>query len=403
MENKTNIELNQLENKPVSDKYLVFGSPNFNDEEYTEIVEVLKSNWIGTGPRAHRFEEMFCAYKGADYAVSVNSCTAGLFLSLLATGLEMGDEVLVCSMTFCATANVVEHIKAKPVLVDCELNTMNVSIDDLKRKITPKTKGIILVHFAGRPISNIREIVEIAKEKNIAVIEDCAHAIETELDGQKAGTFGDIASFSFYVTKNITTGEGGMIITNNKEYADKVKVLALHGMSKDAWKRFSDDGYNHYEVVYPGYKYNMTDLQAALGIKQLEKIDPFYQKREKIWNFYNDALKDLPLITPYKVEANSIHAYHLYTILLELEKLNITRDQFITLMHKENIGTGVHYRAIHLQKYYRETYNYRPEDFPNATRISERTVSLPLSSGMSDSDMKNVVTAIKKIVAQHGK
>jgi dTDP-4-amino-4,6-dideoxygalactose transaminase len=396
-------EPEEVVHKPVSEKYLVFGSPYLNEDEYHEIIEVLKSKWIGTGPRVHRFEEMFCAYKNVNHAVALNSCTAGLFLSLLATGIEMGDEVIVCSMTFCATANVVEHIKAKPVLVDSDLNTMNVSIDDLKKKISPKTKGIILVHFAGRPISNIREIVEIAREKNIAVIEDCAHAIETELDGQKAGTFGDIASFSFYVTKNITTAEGGMIITNNKEYADKVKILALHGMSKDAWKRYSDDGYSHYEVVYPGYKYNMTDLQAALGVKQFAKVDAFYHTREKIWNFYNKELKGLPFITPCPVEENSVHAYHLYTILLELEKLNITRDQFIGLMHKENIGTGVHYRAIHLQKYYRETYNYKPEDFPNATRISERTVSLPLSSGMSDQDMVNVVTAIKKIVAKYGK
>ncbi len=384
--------------KPLRKDYLIFGSPKIEDDEIAEVVETLKSGWIGTGKRCHAFEEMFRQYKGTDHAVAVNSCTAGLFLALLVSGIKKGDEVLVPTMTFCATANIVEHLNAKPVLVDCDPITQNVSIADLMKKRSRKTKAMILVHFAGRGISNIEEIVSYARKHNIRVIEDCAHAIETEINGKKAGTFGDIASFSFYVTKNITTAEGGMILTNNSEYSGKLKTLALHGMSIDAWKRFSDDGYKHYEVIYPGYKFNMPDLQAALGIKQFEKLDRFYTRRKEIWDYYNNELANLPVTLPAPELHSNKHALHLYTIHIQPEKLNINRDQLLGLLHRENIGTGVHYRALHLQKFYREKYKLKPEDFPNASHISETTLSIPLSPKLTDQDCQHVVTALKNIL-----
>lgn len=403
---KTNFTLKQESypvGKPVRDKYLVFGSPKIDEDEIVEVVKTLQTGWIGTGKKCHAFEENFRQYKGAKYAIAVNSCTAGLFLALKAAEITDGDEVLVPTMTFCATANVVEHLNAKPVLVDCNYLTQNISVKDLKKKITPRTKAIIVVHFAGRGVENIEEIAILARQNNLVLIEDCAHAIETEINGKKAGTFGDIASFSFYVTKNITTAEGGMVITNNSGYAEKIKTLALHGMSTDAWKRYSDDGYKHYEVVYPGYKYNMTDLQAALGLKQFEKLDAFYKRRTEIWNYYDEELKNLPLITPLKPTAHEVHALHLYTIQLETEKVVINRDQLLQTLHKENIGTGVHYRAIHLQKYYREKYDLKPSDFPVASRISDNTLSIPLSPKLTDEDCKDVVNALKKILTLYAK
>lgn len=383
--------------------YLVFGSPIIEEDEISEVIDTLRSGWIGTGKKTHAFEEMFKTYKGMDHAIAVNSCTAGLFLSLLAADVKKGDEVLVSTMTFCATANVVEHVGAIPVLVDCDPVTQNISFDDIVSKITENTKAIILVHFAGRGIEDIEEIVEFVKSRNIIVIEDCAHAIETEIKGKKAGTFGDLASFSFYVTKNITTAEGGMVLTNNAELASKIKILALHGMSTDAWKRFSDDGYKHYDVIYPGYKYNMTDLQASLGIVQFKKLERFYERRREIWSYYNRELAGLPIITPACSHINEVHAFHLYTIILQPELVNINRDQLLNAMHKKNIGTGVHYRAVHLQEFYRKQYGYQPSDFPNASMISENTLSIPLSPKLTDEDCQDVTSTLKSILTYYAK
>ncbi len=384
-------------------EYLVYGAPRIEDDEIELVLATLKSRWIGSGPNVQMFQEKFRNYKKVDNAIAVNSCTAGLHLSLLALGLKANDEILVPSMTFCATANVVEHIGAKPVLIDCNLENMNLSLEDIRRKVTRKTKAAILVHFAGRIVDDIEEISDFLKKKNIKIIEDCAHAIESELDSRKSGSFGDIASYSFYVTKNITTSEGGMITTNIDEYAEKVKIWALHGMSRDAWKRFSDDGYKHYEVVFPGYKYNMTDMQAALGLKQFEKLDKYRLKREEIWNKYNSSLSDLPVILPPQLRKNERHAYHLYTILLDNKKLKINRDEVLTCLHRENIGTGVHYRGIHLHKFYKEKYGFKESDFPNATKISNNTLSLPLSAALNDNDVNDVINALVKILKYYEK
>lgn len=379
--------------------FLIFGNPIIEQQEIDEVVASLKSGWLGTGPKVHQFEEMFKAYKGSKYAMALNSCTAGLHLSMIAVGIESGDEVIVPTLTFAATANAVIHAGGVPVFADCERGTMNIDPQDIERKITPRTKAILPVHFAGR-LCNMDAIMNIAKRHNLKVVEDCAHAIEAEYHEKKAGTFGDLGCFSFYVTKNIVTGEGGMVITNNEDYANKIKILALHGLSKDAWKRFSDTGYKHYQVVYSGYKYNMMDIQAAIGIHQLPRIEKYWQRRQEIWNRYNEAFNDLPVSTPAPIEPNTKHAYHLYTLLLDVDRLQITRDQFLDEMTKRNIGVGVHYIALHLHPYYQETLGYTRGDFPEAEWISDRTVSLPLSAKLTDGDVEDVIEAVRKVLGK---
>jgi len=378
-------------------EFLVFGSPLIEEAEIEEVEATLRSGWLGTGPRVARFEELFQAYKGSGSAIALNSCTAALHLSLLALELEPGDEVITTPMTFCATVNAIIHADATPLFADCRRDTMNIDPAEIEKRITPKTRAILPVHFAGRPCE-MDAIMDIAERHNLKVVEDCAHAIETEYHERKAGTFGDLGCFSFYVTKNIVTGEGGMIVTDNEEYADRIKVLALHGMSRDAWKRFSDEGYKHYQVVYPGFKYNMMDIQAALGIHQIERVAQYWKRREDIWQRYNEAFKDMPVETPKPPEPGTRHAYHLYTILVDAEKSGISRDAFLSAMTAENIGVGVHYRSIPTHPYYQQTYNLKPEDYPNSHYIGERTVSLPLSPKLTDDDVEDVIRAVKKIM-----
>ncbi len=377
--------------------YLVFGQPIIENEEISEILHTLKSGWIGTGPKVAQFESDFKEYIGTKHAIAVSSCTAGLHLSVLAMGVKPSDEVIVPTMTFAATANAVIHTGAKPVFVDVNRFEMTIDVEDIRKKITPKTKAIIPVHFAGRPC-DITNLEQVAFEHNLKIIHDAAHAVETEFEGRKIGCFRDITNFSFYVTKNITTAEGGMIVTSSEELAQKLKIYALHGMSKDAWKRFSDDGYKHYEVIYPGYKYNMTDLQAAIGIQQLKKVDKFANRRRQIWKTYKEALSKLPLFLPPEPRSNTSHAYHLFTIMLDTTSTKITRDELINKLHKMNIGTGVHYLALHLQPYYRETYRYKRGDFPNAEFISDRVLSIPFSAKLSDEDVQDVISALKDIL-----
>jgi dTDP-4-amino-4,6-dideoxygalactose transaminase len=379
--------------------FLVFGSPMIEQPEIDEVVDSLRSGWLGTGPKTHKFEDMFREYKGSKVAIALNSCTAALHLSLLAIDIKPGDEVIVPAMTFASTASVVIHAGGVPVFADCEKDTMNIDPTDIERNITPETKAIIPVHFAGRAC-NMDAIMDIANRHDLKVVEDCAHAIETEYQGKKAGTFGDLGCFSFYVTKNIVTGEGGMAITDNEEYANRMKIMALHGMSKDAWKRFSDSGYKHYQVLYPGYKYNMMDIQAAIGIHQLPRVDEYWKRRQEIWNRYNETFEDLPVFTPAPIEHGTKHSYHLYTLLLDIANLNlsITRDKFLDEMTKRNIGVGVHYIALHLHPYYQKTYGYKRGDFPNAEWISDRTVSLPLSAKLTDEDVEDVIEAVREIL-----
>lgn len=386
-----------MSEKPVRDTFLIYGSPMIEEEELNEVIDTVKSCWIGTGPKVHKFEEMFKEFKGIKHSMALNSCTAGLHLSLIAIGLKPGDEVITTPMTFCATANTIIHAGGTPVFADVDPRTMNIDPAEIEKKITNKTKAILPVHFAGRPC-NMDAIMGIAKKYNLKVIEDCAHAIETEYKGKKAGTLGDLGCFSFYVTKNIITGEGGMVTTNNDEYAEKIKVLGLHGMSKDAWKRFSDEGYKHYQVVYPGFKYNMMDLQAAIGICQLPRVDKYWNRRKEIWDAYNKAFADLPVFTPAPSEENTRHALHLYSLLIDIDKAKLDRDGVLNALHKENIGTGVHYLALHLQPYYTETYGYKRGDYPNTEFISDRTLSLPLSAKLTDQDVEDVINGVRKVL-----
>lgn len=373
--------------------FLIFGSPLIEQDEINEVVECLKSGWISTGPRVSQLENMFRSYIGCKHAIALNSCTSGLHLALLVAGIKEGDEIITTPMTFAATANVIEHVGAKPVFVDINLPSMNIEVNGIKEKITSRTKAIIPVHFAGRACA-MGTIMDIARHNNLIVIEDAAHSIETTYKGTKVGTIGDITVFSFYVTKNLVTGEGGMITTENDEWAEKIQIYALHGMSKGAWKRYSDEGYKHYQIVYPGYKYNMMDLQAAMGIHQLKKLERNLKKREEIWARYNEALSGLPLELPPPPDPDCRHARHLYTVLLKLEDLKIDRDGFVHALYEQKIGTGIHFVSLHLHPYYSKKYNYKPEDFPNATYISERTVSLPLSPKLKDEDVEDVIAAV---------
>ena len=395
----SNSEVSHGSLAPIRSKnnFLVFGSPIIGDDEIQEVVESIKSGWIGTGPKVKRFEKEFAAYKGAQYAAALNSCTAALHLSMLAAGIKPGDEVITTPLTFCATVNAIIHTGAIPILADIDPVTMNISPRHIVTKITPKTRAILPVHFAGRPC-DMDSLCSITERHGLKLIEDCAHAIETEYKGRKTGTFGDFGCFSFYVTKNIITGEGGMVLTRREEDIARIKVLGLHGMSKDAWHRFGDEGYKHYFVVDAGYKYNMMDIQAAMGIHQIKRIDAYWKRRQEIWNKYNTAFKDLPITLPPDPEENTRHAYHLFTVLIDKERTGISRDEFLDAMTMHNIGVGVHYLSLPEHPYYQQTFGWKPEEYPIAMRIGRQTVSIPLSAKLTDEDVGDVIRAVRKVI-----
>ena len=382
--------------------FLIFGSPKIEQEEIDEVVDSLKSGWISTGPKVAKFEALFKDYIGSKHALALNSCTAGLHVSMIAAGLKPGDEVVTTPMTFGATGNSIIHSGAKPVFVDINLSTMNINPDSIEEKITPKTKALLPVHLAGRPCQ-MKKIKDIAQKHHLLLIEDAAHALEAIYHGEKIGTIGDLTVFSFYVTKNLVTGEGGMITTDNDTYAEKIQIYSLHGMSKGAWKRYSDEGFKHYKIVYPGFKYNMMDLQAALGIHQLQRIEKYLMRREEIWERYDEAFQHLPLETPPPPEKDTKHARHLYTILLRLEELKADRDSIQQALYQENIGTGIHFISLHLHPYYKKTFGYKRDDFPNAAYVSERTISLPLSAKLTDEDVNDVIKAVTKVLKKYKK
>jgi len=390
-------QLTRIDSPPQRDQFLVFGAPLIEQPEINEVVDSLKSGWLGTGPKVAKFEEMFREYTGAEHALAVNSCTAGLHLSMLTAGLGPGDEVITCPMTFAATANAIIHTGARPVFVDCERATGLIDPQRIEEALTPRTRAILPIHLYGRPC-DMDAILDIAGRHSLIVIEDAAHCIEGFYKGRKVGNISHLTSFSFYVTKNVVTGEGGMVTTNNPDFADTIKVYALHGMSKDAWKRFSDDGYKHYQVVFPGYKYNMMDLQAALGIHQLSRVEEGLARRAEIWQRYTEAFANLPLGLPAPDEPERRHARHLYTLLIDEARCGLSRDAFMQRLHQLNIGTGVHYLGVHLHPYYQQQFGYRPDDFPNATWLSERTVSIPLSPKLSDKDVADVINAVRYLI-----
>lgn len=386
-----------MSDRPAPDRYLVFGAPTIGEAEIAEVVDSLRTGWLGTGPKVARFEEQIREYTGARHAVAVNSCTAALHLSMLVAGLGAGDEVITTAMTFCSTVNAILHAGATPVLVDCHRDTQLIDPQRIEDAITPRTRAIVPVHIAGR-ICDMDAIEDIARRHDLVVIEDAAHALEGVYRGRKIGTISRLTCFSFYVTKNITTGEGGMITTHDPAHAARIKTYALHGLSRDAWKRFSDAGYRHYQVQLPGFKYNMMDLQAAIGIHQLTHLDDWLARRGEIWRRYDEAFAGLPVTTPAPDDHHSVHARHLYTLMIEEARCGISRDQFMLQLHRLGIGTGVHYIGVHLHPYYRERWGYQPEDFPNATWISERTVSLPLSGSLREDEVERVIDTVRATV-----
>jgi len=377
--------------------YITFGAPLIGEEEIKEVVDSLRSGWIGTGPKVQKFEEVLKKYTNSEYALALNSCTAALHISLLVCGIGQGDEVITSPMTFAATANTIIHTGARPIFVDIDRESLNINPALIEKAITKRTKAIIPVHMAGRPCE-MNKIMRIAKKYKLYVIEDAAQAIGAGYKGREIGSIGDLTCFSFYVTKNITTGEGGMITTARKNWAEKINIYRLHGMSKDAWNRYSDSGYKHYDFVYPGYKYNLTDIAAAIGIHQMAKIEKFGKKRKEIWDYYDESLKDLPIELPSKWPDYIKHARHLYTILIDRERANISRDEFTQEMHKSGIGTGVHFNPVHLHSYYKKRFGYKKGDFPNAEYIGERTVSIPLSPALTELEIKKIVRTIRKII-----
>ncbi len=378
-------------------EFLVFGSPHLGDAEQQEVLDSMQNAWIGTGPKVEQFERSFSAYKNRSSVAAVSSCSAALHLSCLALGLQPGDEVITTAMTFCATVNAIIHSGATPVLADIDPETLNVDPQEIVKKITARTRAIIVVHFAGRPC-DMRAISAIADQYNLKIIEDCAHALETEYHGQPAGSMGALGCFSFYATKNLTTGEGGMVISRDESLVETVKVMAMNGLSADAWQRFSDDGYKHYAVTGLGFKYNMMDIQAAIGIHQLKKVEDFWQRREELWMFYLEKLQGLPLVLPPPVENQTRHAYHLFTLGVDSDRAGITRDDFMQEMTRRNIGVGVHYLSIAEHPYYQKTYGWQPAGYPHALKHGAETVSIPLSAHLSDRDARDVVEAITDIL-----
>lgn len=385
---------------PVRDEFLIFGSPDIREPEIQEVVDSLRCGWPGTGPRVARFEESFRRYVGAKHAVALSSCTAGLHLSLIALGVKPGDEVITTPLTFVATVNAIHHVGAKPVFADCDRSTMNIDPDLLADRITEKTRVILPVHFAGRP-ADMTALEAIARPRGIKILEDAAHAVEARHRDRKIGTIGDCTVFSFYVNKNMITVEGGMVTTDDERIASWVKIAGLHGMSKDAWKRFGDEGYRHYQVEFPGYKYNMMDLQAAIGLHQLERVEAGWTRRREIWDRYSQAFTDLPVLLPSKPDPRDRHAHHLFTLLIDTDAITVTRDRVLEAMQAENVGVGVHYTAVHLHPFYREAYGFARGDFPNAEFISDRTMSIPLSTKLTDSDVEDVIRAVRKVMAAY--
>ena len=377
------------------DKFLPYCLPLLGQEEIDEVIDSLRSGWVTTGPKVKLFEREFASYVGARHAIAVSSCTAALHIALKALGIGPGDEVVLPTLTFCATANVVVHLGARPVIVDVR-DDYQISVESIERALTPKTKAIVPVHYAGQAC-DLQEILDLARARGIPVVEDAAHAAGCEYSGRKIGTYGQATAFSFYATKNMTTGEGGMITTEDDGLAERMRVLSLHGMSRDAWKRYTETGSWYYEVVEAGYKANMTDIQAALGIHQLRRLDGFIRRRQQIAATYRGAFSDLPELLLPKELPDRNHVYHLYPVQLDVDRLRIDRAQFIGELQKARIGASVHFIPLHRHPFYRQL-GYEPADFPSAERIYRGLLSLPLYPKMSADDVADVTAAVREIV-----
>lgn len=380
--------------------FLPFSRPTLSEEAIAEVVACLRSGWITTGPRVKQFEEALRSYVGAPYALALSSATAGLHLALAALGLMPGDEVITSPMTFAATLNTIVIAGGRPVLVDVEADGYNIDVAQVEAAITPRTRAIVPVHFAGVPV-DLDPLYKLTRERNLRVIEDAAHAIGTVYKGRRIGSFGDTQVFSFHPNKNITTGEGGAVITTDERLAADIALTRFHGMDREAWNRFGKQGSAHYEIVAPGFKYNMMDMQAALGLHQLPALEDFIARRTVLAERYKERLADWPQWQlPAAPRYDHRPAWHLFAPLIDPEAAGMDRDRFMAEMKARNIGTAIHYRAAHLYPYYQDRYGYRAGDFPRAERISERIVSLPLFPAMTDADQDRVIAAMADVFAK---
>ncbi|MFA5072441.1 MAG: DegT/DnrJ/EryC1/StrS aminotransferase family protein [Nitrospirota bacterium] len=385
-----------------NEKFLPFSRPTISQEAIDEVVACIKSGWITTGPRVKQFEEDLKVYLRAPQVLALMSATAGLHLVLEALNLKSGDEVISTPMTFAATLNTIVLTNGKPVLVDVEPGTYNIDVTKIEKAITKRTRAIMPVHFAGLSV-DLDPLYDIAKKHNLRVIEDAAHAIGTEYKDRRIGSFGDIQVFSFHPNKNMTTGEGGCVVTGDEALAAQVALLRFHGMDREAWNRFGKKGNQHYEIIAPGYKYNMMDMQAALGLHQLKQLDGFIKRRTELALRYQKLLANWPQWTlPAPPAYPNLHAWHLYTPLINPEAAGMDRDAFMQGMKERNIGTGFHYRAVHLYPYYRDEFGFKRGDFPNAETISDRIVSLPLFPTMTDADQDRVIAAMADLFGRKG-
>jgi dTDP-4-amino-4,6-dideoxygalactose transaminase len=378
--------------------FIVFGQPDIREEDVREVVTTLESLWIGTGPKAHEFEGRFGDYVSAPHAIATSSGTAALHMGLIALGVGKGDEVVVPAMTFPATANVIVHVGATPVFADVDRATRNLSPETLSAAITDRTRTIMPVHLGGYP-ADLDALKTVTKLSGATMLVDAAHAIETQYKGRRMGAVGDATAYSFYATKNITTAEGGMLTTANESLARRVRVLSLHGLSADAWSRYSGGAAKHYEVIEPGFKYNLSDLQAALGLRQLARIEASWERRRTIWKRYDDAFADLPLeLPPAPAEEFGRSSFHLYSPLLDTDRVPFDRDTLRENLRQKGVGTGVHFTALHLHAYYRQRFGYRGGDFPNAEEIGSRTFSLPLSPRLRDDQVDRIIDAVRLLL-----
>ena len=386
--------------------FLPFALPDTDETEISAVTEAIRSGWITSGPQTRRFEAEFAESVGAKYAVALNSCTAAMHLALEAIGLQPGDEVITTPYTFAASAEVIRYFDANPVLVDINADDFNIDPHLIEKAITNKTKAIIPVHIAGQS-ARLNEIYAQAEKYNLAVIEDAAHAFPTTFNQHPIGSNTTkykgkhAVCFSFYATKTLTTGEGGMLCTNNAAIAERCRIMSLHGISKDAWKRYTAEGSWYYKIVAPGFKYNMTDVAAAMGLAQLQKAARMWQRRQQIAHQYHEAFSDQTALQLPFDRPEDQHAWHLYMLRLNLSRLQIDRARFIDRLKQRNIGTSVHFIPLHLHPYYRETYRYEPMDFPVAYQEFKREISLPIYSKMSDGDVQDVIEAVLDVVGQY--
>ncbi len=379
--------------------FLPFSPPVIGEEEIAAVVDTLRSEWITTGPKTHQFATEFADYLGAIEALPLNSCTAGLHTALVTSGVGSGDEVITTPMTFAASVNVIEHVGATPVMVDVEPDTLNIDPVLVEKAVSVRTRAIIAVHYAGHP-AELERLRKIAWKYNLVLIEDAAHALPAKYKGVTIGSGPNPVAFSFYATKNLTTGEGGML-TGEADFIERARIVSLHGMSRDAWRRYAKGGSWRYEILSPGFKYNMTDIAASIGLCQLHKLDGFQQRRREIVNAYTQSFSECDALE-VPIERNEVeHAWHLYVLRLRTGRLDIGRDQFIEEMTERNIATSVHFIPIHLHPYYRDKYQLLPDRFPVAVDNYTRMLSLPLNARMSDDDVLDVIDAVLDIVRLH--